>query len=360
MKKILTILGARPQLIKAASVSRAIKNSEIKEKIIHTGQHFDKNMSDIFIKEMGIPEPDYNLEINSLKHGAMTGRMIEKIEEVLLIEKPDIVIVYGDTNSTLAGAIASTKLHITLAHVEAGLRSFNMKMPEEINRIVTDRVSDILFCPTEVALKNLISEGFKNFSSKIYNVGDVMYDAALYYSKISQDKSSIISNLKLNNRNFILCTVHREENTDNVENLKSIISAFNNISKETSIVLPLHPRTRNVLNKNNIKLAFDPIKPVGYFDIIELLKHCELVITDSGGMQKEAYFFSKYCITLREETEWTELVKSKVNFLTGADENKILIAYNKIPGTKKNFNYKLYGDGKSAEKIVDLLKQNPE
>ncbi len=360
MKKILTILGARPQLIKAASVSRAIKNSEMKEKIIHTGQHFDKNMSDIFIKEMGIPKPDYNLEINSLKHGAMTGRMIEKIEEVLLIENPDIVIVYGDTNSTLAGAIASKKLHIALAHIEAGLRSFNMKMPEEINRIVTDRLSDILFCPTEVALKNLISEGFKNFSSKIYNVGDVMYDAALYYSRISQDKSSIISDFKLNNRNFILCTIHREENTDNVENLKSIVSALNNINKETLIVLPLHPRTRNVLNKNNIKLAFDPIEPVGYFDIIELLKHCELVITDSGGMQKEAYFFSKYCITLREETEWTELVDSKVNFLSGSDENNILASYSKIPGRKENFNYKLYGDGKSAEKIVELLKQNPE
>ncbi len=360
MKKILTILGARPQLIKAASVSRAIENSEMKEKIIHTGQHFDKNMSDIFIKEMGIPEPDYNLEINSLKHGAMTGRMIEKIEEVLLIENPDIVIVYGDTNSTLAGAIASKKLHIALAHVEAGLRSFNMKMPEEINRIVTDRLSDILFCPTKVALKNLVNEGFKNFNSKIYNVGDVMYDAALYYSRISHDKSAIISNLKLNNRNFILCTIHREENTDNIENLKSIVAALNNINKETPVVLPLHPRTRNVLNKNNIKLAFDPIEPVGYFDIIELLKHCELVITDSGGMQKEAYFFSKYCITLREETEWTELVESKVNFLSGSDENNILVAYHNIPVRKENFNYKLYGDGKSAEKIVELLMQHPE
>jgi UDP-GlcNAc3NAcA epimerase len=360
LKKILTILGARPQLIKAASVSRAIKNSGMKEKIIHTGQHFDKNMSDIFIKEMGIPKPDYNLEINSLKHGAMTGRMIEKIEEVLLIENPDIVTVYGDTNSTLAGALASKKLHITLAHIEAGLRSYNMKMPEEINRIVTDRLSDILFCPTEVALKNLISEGFKNFNSKIYNVGDVMYDAALHYSRISQDKSSIISDLKLNNRNFILCTIHREENTDNVENLKSIIFALNSINKETLIVLPLHPRTRNVLNKNNIKFDFDPIEPVGYFDIIELLKHCKLVITDSGGMQKEAYFFSKYCITLREETEWTELVESKVNFLAGSDKNNILASYSKIPERKENFNYKLYGDGKSAEKIVQLLKQNQE
>ena len=358
MKKILTILGARPQLIKAASVSRVIKKSGMKEKIVHTGQHFDKNMSDIFIKEMGIPNPDYNLEINSLKHGAMTGRMIEKIEEVVLIENPDFVIVYGDTNSTLAGAIAAKKLHKKLANIEAGLRSFNMKMPEEINRIVTDRISDYLFCPTEVAIKNLVSEGFKNFNSKIYNAGDVMYDAALYYSRFSREKSSIISDLKLNNRDFILCTIHREENTDNIGNLRSIVNALNNINKETLIILPLHPRTRNVLSKNKIKLAFNPIEPVGYFDIIELLKHCGLVITDSGGMQKEAYFFSKYCITLREETEWTELVESKVNFLAGADKNNIQSCYNKIPGIKKNFSYKLYGDGNASEKIVNLLDSN--
>ncbi len=360
MKKILTILGARPQLIKAASVSRVLKNSGINEKIIHTGQHFDKNMSDIFIKEMGIPEPDYNLEINSLKHGAMTGRMIEKIEEVLLMEKPDLVIVYGDTNSTIAGAIASKKLHIKLAHIEAGLRSYKMTMPEEINRIVTDRISDYLFCPTEVALKNLVSEGFKNFNLKIYNVGDVMYDAALYYSKFSRDKSSIISDLGLNSRNFILCTIHREENTDNIDNLKSIVAALNDINKEVSVILPLHPRTRNVLSKNNVKLDFEPIEPVGYFDIIELLKHCRLVMTDSGGMQKEAYFFSKYCITLREETEWTELVESKVNFLAGADKNKIRLCYNKIPGIKENFSRQLYGDGTASEKIVKLLYSNLE
>ncbi len=358
MKKIITILGARPQLIKAACVSKAIHNSGIREKIVHTGQHFDKNMSDIFIKEMGIPEPDYNLEINSLKHGAMTGRMIEKIEEVLLTENPDLVIVYGDTNSTLAGAIAAKKLHIGLAHIEAGLRSFNMQMPEEINRIVTDRLSDYLFCPTEGAVKNLIAEGFENFDSKLYNTGDVMYDAALNYSRISQDKSSIIPELKLSNKKFILCTIHREENTDNVENLKSIISALNIINKEITIVLPLHPRTRNVLYKNNLSLVFDPVEPVGYFDIIELLKHCELVITDSGGMQKEAYFFRKYCITLRKETEWTELVERKVNFLTGTEESDILAAYRKIPDTKKNFNEKLYGDGNSSEKIVNLIIDN--
>jgi UDP-GlcNAc3NAcA epimerase len=351
-------LGARPQLIKAASVSRAIQSSSMREKIIHTGQHFDKNMSDIFIKEMGIPKPDYNLEINSLRHGAMTGRMIEKIEEVLLAENPDLVIVYGDTNSTLAGAIAAKKLHIRLAHVEAGLRSFNMQMPEEINRIVTDRLSDFLFCPTETALKNLIAEGFRKFNTTVRVVGDVMFDAALYYSRFSKDKSSILSRLNLSDKNFTVCTIHRQENTDNIKNLKSIVSALNDINKETRIVLPLHPRTRNVLYKNNIKLGFKPIDPVGYFDIVELLKHCSSVITDSGGMQKEAYFFKKYCITLRNETEWTELVERKVNFLTGTDKKDILEAYRKIPQKKRSFYGKLYGDGTASERIIRIIEAN--
>ncbi len=355
MKKILTILGARPQLIKAATVSRAIKKSEMKEIIVHTGQHFDKNMSDIFINEMGIPKPDYNLEINSLNHGAMTGRMMERIEDVLLVEKPDLVIVYGDTNSTLAGALAAKKLCIKLAHIEAGLRSFNLKMPEEINRILTDRISDYLFCPTDAAVRNLIAEGFKYFNSKIYKVGDVMYDAALYYSRFSHDKSSVMSALKLEDRNFVLCTVHREENTNNLENLKSIIAALNNINKETRVVLPLHPRTRNVIRKNNLKLSFSPVEPVGYFDIIELLKHCKLVITDSGGMQKEAYFFSKYCITLRDETEWVELVENKVNLLSGTSEDKIFQAFVKLSDKKPVKTAGLYGNGKASEKIVELL-----
>ena len=356
MKKILTIVGARPQLIKASTVSRAIKKSGEKEIIVHTGQHFDRNMSDIFINEMGIPEPDYNLEINSLNHGAMTGRMMEKIEDVLLTEKPDLVIVYGDTNSTLAGALAAKKLCIELAHIEAGLRSFNIKMPEEINRILTDRISDYLFCPTGTAVKNLVAEGFKNLNSKIYEVGDVMYDAALYYSRFSQDKSSVISGLGLKDRNFVLCTVHREENTDNLKNLKSIISALNNINNKTRVVLPLHPRTRKAIRKHNLKLAFDPVEPVGYFDIIELLKHCKLVITDSGGMQKEAYFFSKYCITLREETEWIELVDNKVNVLAGTNADKINRAFIQLSEEKPVKKASLFGNGQASEKIVKLLQ----
>jgi UDP-GlcNAc3NAcA epimerase len=355
LKKIMTIVGARPQLIKAAAVSRALGKSGIKETIVHTGQHFDKNMSAIFFDEMGIPAPDYNLEINSLNHGAMTGRMMEKIEDLLLLKKPDLVIVYGDTNSTLAGALAAKKLCIKLAHVEAGLRSFNMKMPEEINRILTDRISDQLFCPTDAAVSNLIAEGFKNYNSKIYKVGDVMYDAALYYSKFSKDRSSVISENGLEDRKFVLCTVHRGENTDNLENLKSIISALNKINTQTRVVLPLHPRTRKVIKKNNLKLTFRPLEPVGYFDIIELLKHCRLVITDSGGMQKEAYFFGKYCITLREETEWVELVSNKVNLLAGTSEEKILNSFKQLSDRNPINVTRLYGDGKASEKIVKLL-----
>ncbi len=355
MKKIMTIVGARPQLIKAAAVSRALGKSGIKEIIVHTGQHFDKNMSAIFFDEMGIPAPDYNLEINSLNHGAMTGRMMEKIEGLLLLEKPDLVIVYGDTNSTLAGALSAKKLCIKLAHVEAGLRSFNMKMPEEINRILTDRISDYLFCPTDAAVSNLIAEGFKNYNSKIYKVGDVMYDAALYYSKFSKDRSSVMSENGLEDKKFVLCTVHRGENTDNLENLKSIIAALNKINMQTRVVLPLHPRTRKVIKKNNLKLAFSPLEPVGYFDIIELLKHCRLVITDSGGMQKEAYFFGKYCITLREETEWVELVSNKVNLLAGTNEEKILNSFIRLSEGEPVKVTSLYGNGKASEKIVKLL-----
>lgn len=355
MKKIMTIVGARPQLIKAAAVSRALAKSGIKEIIVHTGQHFDKNMSAIFFDEMGIPAPDYNLEINSLNHGAMTGRMMEKIEDILLLEKPDLVIVFGDTNSTLAGALAAKKLCIRLAHVEAGLRSFNLKMPEEINRILTDRISDYLFCPTDAAVTNLVTEGFKNFNSKIYKVGDVMYDAALYYGSFSKDRSSVMSGNGLEDSKFVLCTVHREENTDNLENLRSIIAALNKINLQTRVVLPLHPRTRKAINNNSLKLAFSPLEPVGYFDIIELLKHCRLVITDSGGMQKEAYFFGKYCITLRKETEWVELVSNKVNLLAGTSEKKILDSFKQLLDRNPISITSLYGNGKASEKIVKLL-----
>ncbi len=355
--KIVTVVGARPQFIKAAAVSRAIQKSDgITEIIVHTGQHFDENMSEIFFKEMEIPKPDHRLEINSLSHGAMTGRMIEKIEEVLLSEKPDIVLVYGDTNSTLAGALAARKLNIRLAHVEAGLRSFNMQMPEEINRILTDRISDILFCPTSTAVRNLKDEGFENFNCIIREVGDVMYDAALYYGKKSAETSEIIKKLNLKENNFILCTVHRQENTDSLEHFQAIISALNAISKDIRIVLPLHPRSRKMLENHKIALDFNPIEPVGYFDILELIRNSGLVITDSGGMQKEAYFFGKYCLTLRKETEWSELVDHQCNVLVGSDSLKIKVGIRKFFGKNTEDQSALYGKGNASELIVASLK----
>ena len=362
--KIVTIVGARPQFIKAAAVSRAIAahnasvtdlRSLITEVIVHTGQHFDANMSDIFFEEMQIPRPHYFLDINSLGHGAMTGRMLEKIEEVLLTEKPDYVMVYGDTNSTLAGALAAKKLHVKVVHVEAGLRSFNMQMPEEVNRILTDRISDILCCPTENAVENLKSEGFNSFPCRIVKTGDVMQDAALFYSTYSVEKSIILKLLGLEKKDFALCTLHRAENTDDLDRLGSIIEALNLISQRMDVVLPLHPRTRKIMMSCNTGLKFEPIDPVGYFDMLELLKHTKLVLTDSGGLQKEAYFFEKPCITLRDETEWGELVEAGVNKLAGADTNAILTTFNAVEQTMPSFSRNLYGCGDASERIVDTL-----
>lgn len=356
MPKILTIVGARPQFVKAAALSRALKEIGVEEVLVHTGQHFDENMAEIFFRQMNIPQPKFNLGINSLSHGAMTGRMLEEIEKVLLSEKPSAVVVFGDTNSTLAGALAASKLHIPVAHIEAGLRSFNMKMPEEINRILTDRISNYLFCPTEVAIKNLKAEGFDNFDISIVNSGDVMYDVALYYSRFSGDRSTIISELGLNEKPFLLTTLHRQENTDDLERLNSIISALNNLSAEYQIVLPIHPRTRKILQNENIQLNFEPIDPVGYFDMIELLKHCEMVITDSGGVQKEAFFFGKHCLVTRDETEWTELVDLHYNFMVGADTDKIVNTVSEVAKTTAKFDVKPYGEGNAAEKIALVLK----
>jgi UDP-GlcNAc3NAcA epimerase len=356
MKKIITVIGARPQFIKAAAVSRIMRNiATIQEIIVHTGQHFDENMSAVFFHEMDIPEPDFHLEINNLSHGAMTGRMIEKIEIVLLNEKPDFVLVYGDTNSTLAGALAARKLNIPIAHIEAGLRSFNMEMPEEINRILTDRISDILFCPTENAVKNLNNEGFNSFPCHIHQVGDVMYDAVLYYGAKSSQYSDILSKLALTENNFILCTIHRQENTDNLNNLRSIVSALNDVNHKVAVVLPLHPRTRKILVKNGIDLVFDPIEPVGYFDMVELLKGCNLVLTDSGGLQKEAFFFSKYCLTLRKETEWIELVKNGFNILVGSDPNLIKQGVDRFCAKSISDPPLLYGKGNASKLITEIL-----
>lgn len=353
--KIVTVLGARPQFIKAATVSRAFREQGVEEVIIHTGQHFDKNMSEVFFNEMEIPHPHYNLEISGLNHGAMTGRMLEQVENVLLKEKPDCVLVYGDTNSTLAGALAAAKLHIPVAHVEAGLRSFEMKMPEEINRILTDRISSYLFCPTATAVENLKKEGFATFNNEIVQCGDVMYDAVLYYKQKVKEKSTILSLLDINDKPFTLATLHRAENTDNIQRLSAICAALNHINKTSRIILPLHPRTRSVLQKNNIKLDFTPIEPVGYFDMLSLLDRCELVLTDSGGLQKEAYFFFKYCLTLRDQTEWVELVSAGVNSLVGADTEKIISTYESIKGKKLNSSATFYGDGKAAQKIAHRL-----
>ncbi|MGV6846677.1 MAG: non-hydrolyzing UDP-N-acetylglucosamine 2-epimerase [Lutibacter sp.] len=356
MKKLVTIIGARPQFIKAAVLSHIIKTkNEIKEIIIHTGQHFDENMSAVFFNEMNIPKPDYFLAVNQLSHGAMTGKMIEKIENILLKEKPHAVLVYGDTNSTLAGALAAKKIHFKIIHVEAGLRSFNMNMPEEINRILTDRISDLCCCPTNQAVENLVNEGFKNYPCKILNTGDIMKDSVNYFSALAQKKSNILKNLSLLNTEFVLATIHREDNTTSIDNLKEIVSALNKINESCKVIVPLHPRTKAVLKQNKIGVSFKIIEPIGYFDMLQLLKYCRLVITDSGGLQKEAYFNKKNCIVLRNETEWIELVNHKVAHLTGANTSKILASFNHFMTNKSNFNTNLYGTH-PGENIYKAIK----
>ena len=305
--KILTIVGARPQFIKASALSRAVKKfNNVEEIIVHTGQHFDKNMSAIFFEEMEIPTPKYQLEINSLSHGAMTGRMLEEIEKVILIEKPDYLLVYGDTNSTLAGALAAKKLQVKVAHVEAGLRSFNMAMPEEVNRILTDRIADFLFCPTDTAIKNLSNEGYENIDCRIVKTGDVMYDAALFYAKKAAVNSTVLEANSLIKNEYILATIHRQENTDNEENLTQIVKALNQINSQFDVIVPIHPRTRKILEQKGISPSFKIIDPVGYIDMVQLTANAKLIMTDSGGLQKEAFFFQKNCVTMREQTEWVE------------------------------------------------------
>jgi UDP-GlcNAc3NAcA epimerase len=357
MKKIVTILGARPQFVKAVVLSRIIlKHNTIEEVIIHTGQHYDANMSDVFFDEMEIPKPKYNLDINGISHGAMTGQMLLKIEEILIKEKPELVIVYGDTNSTLAGALAAKKMNIKVVHVEAGLRSFNMKMPEEINRILTDRISDLLLCPTDTAIENLQKEGFNNFTSNVVKCGDIMKDAVEFYGKTSEDKSSIISSLNLKYNKFVLATIHRQENTDDIEILKSIFKGLEIINKEKQVIIPLHPRTKAILDKHHLNFNLTIINPVGYFDMLELLKNCNLVVTDSGGLQKEAFFNKKHCIIAREETEWIELVVNGFAKVVGSSTSKIVNVFENFQNSSANFNTNLYGNQVGEKMYREILK----
>lgn len=357
MNKIITVIGARPQFVKAAVVSKQLVVKDIEEIVIHTGQHFDTNMSKIFFDELGIANPKYNLAVNGGNHGMMTGKMLQGIEEILILEKPDAVLVYGDTNSTLSGALAASKLHIPIAHVEAGLRSFNRMMPEEINRIVTDHISNVLFTPSESSFNQLRNEGIKE--SSIFNVGDVMFDASLYYAELAKTKSAILSRLNLDIKNYILCTIHRAENTDILVVLKNIVLAINEIGRFHKIILPLHPRTRKIIDTlpdvqfdSNIML----IDPVGYLDMISLEQNSILIITDSGGVQKEAFFFEVPCVTLREETEWIELIQSGWNIIcppTSGYKNIQQMVLSRID--TKGANIKPYGEGSSSKEIVDIL-----
>jgi UDP-GlcNAc3NAcA epimerase len=356
---ILTVVGARPQFIKAAVLSRYIRNntiSGITETLLHTGQHYDQNMSDVFFEEMDLPKPDINLHVGSGSHGRTIGLMLEQIEEVLLDRRPDVVLVYGDTNSTLAGALAASKLNIPIAHVEAGLRSFMMAMPEEQNRRLTDHLSAWLFCPTQTAVDNLKQEGIigNNFAGKpdadrkrVKIVGDIMYDASLYY----REKN----NTQINENDFILLTIHRAENTDNTNNLSSIVRAINDL-QDYRFIFPVHPRTKKILEQHNLNFAshVKMIEPIGYLEMLAYEAVCSAVLTDSGGVQKEAFFFKKPCITMRDSTEWVELVSSGWNTLTGADTVKIKTAIKNmyIPCEYPS----LYGDGNCAQKICDYLR----
>lgn len=349
--KIITVVGARPQFIKAAPVSKELRKY-FNEILIHTGQHYDDNMSKIFFEELGIPKPDYNLNIGSGNHGKMTGEMLGKLEEIYLKEKPDCILVYGDTNSTLAGALAASKLLIPVIHVEAGLRSFNKSMPEEQNRILTDHISKLLLAPTKDAEKNLEKEGIKN---GVHNIGDVMYDAVLMFKEKSKIKEKLLEKIGVKKNEYILATIHRAENTNNIERLKNIIEALNESS--ATIVLPLHPRTKKFIEEYGLNFAEDikVIEPVGYLEMLMLEGNSQKIVTDSGGVQKEAYFMSKPCITMRDETEWVETVDVGWNVVVGTDKAKILESI-------KNFNPKneqpyIFGDGKASEKIVELIKK---
>lgn len=357
MKKIVTIVGARPQFIKAAAVSRVLRSSgDLQEILVHTGQHYDYAMSDVFFEELSIPRADYNLNVGSGLHGAQTGAMLKAIEEVLMRESPDAVMVYGDTNSTLAGALAAAKLHIPIAHVEAGLRSFNRRMPEEVNRVLTDHMSEWLLAPTRHASVNLIQEGIS--ATNIFETGDVMYDAVRYYA--DQSDKEDLSRYGVPETGFILATVHRAENTDDLSRLLSIFNGLLKISQDYMTIVPLHPRTLKILQVQgweNTSAGLRIIEPVGYLTMLGLQQRSSLVITDSGGLQKEAYCLGKHCLTLRNETEWVELVEHGVNDLVmdlAQLPSLVATRYNRSVAGGEN----LYGDGHAAEKITQILKDS--
>lgn len=360
MKKIVTVLGARPQFIKASVVSKAIEqNAELREIVIHTGQHFDANMSDVFFSELGMRAPEHHLGIGGGRHGEMTGRMLIKIEKVLLKEKPEVVLVYGDTNSTLAGALAAAKLHIPVAHVEAGLRSFNLKMPEEINRVLTDRISHWLFTPTPAASKNLKKEGASPKS--IFEVGDVMYDVALKHGSVIRAEDRVLKRLGILPKSYILATVHRAENTDNPNRLRVIVEALRKVAQSIPVIWPLHPRTRQILEKNNRLLIGVPqlhlIEPVGYLDMVQLEKFALVIATDSGGVQKEAFFHGVPCATLRDETEWVELVDSGWNRLAPPIESDAVAAAISSSTGARGADVAPYGPGDAALRIARTLER---
>ena len=389
--KLVTIIGARPQIIKAAALSRAIKNhfaNQIQEVIVHTGQHYDDNMSQVFFDELGIPRPDYNLHVGSASHGVQTARMTEGIEAILLKEQPDFIVLYGDTNSTLAGAVAAAKVHVPIVHIEAGLRSFNKSMPEEINRIVCDHCSTLLFTPTKAGLENLKREGFPIDDSgvstlraasgtagsttvtptidnpKVYHCGDIMYDNSLHFAEVAEQKTDIIQRLELADKPFILATIHRDSNTDHPERLNAIFDALIRLSNEVQVVLPLHPRTAKLLKTNldseKQTLIFNSpsirlIPPVSFLEMIALERHAQLVMTDSGGVQKEAYFFKKPCIILRPETEWVEIVKTGNAILADADESRIMAAWQHFKGNPPTNFPEIFGDGHAAEFMLEQM-----
>ena len=381
--KLVTIIGARPQIIKAAALSRAIRNhyaNQIQEIIVHTGQHYDENMSQVFFDELQIPRPDYNLHVGSASHGVQTARMTEGIEALLLKECPDFIVLYGDTNSTLAGAVAAAKIHVPIVHIEAGLRSFNKAMPEEINRIVCDHCSTLLFTPTKAGLENLKREGFPVEESgvstgptastpsidnpRVWHCGDIMYDNSLHFADIAETKTDIIDRLDLSGTPFVLATIHRDSNTDHPERLSAIFKALILLSEECRIVLPLHPRTskllktnlneelqKQVLNNTNISL----IPPVSFLEMVALERHAQLVMTDSGGVQKEAYFFKKPCIILRPETEWVEIVQTGNAVLADADEATIMQAWQVFKDNPPRDFPEIFGDGHAAEFMLENM-----